>query len=238
MRMIWAFVALGSLAACSPQVPDSGAGIGFDSYDRRAQQARDAQLAGGLPGAAPVSAAALPPAGAISDEPLDATNLAARTQAMLAQTAAATDGEAVQASPANPGPAQLENPGISDENDFSAVGDRRTIADDQQRRAQLKAQYQQVQPSALPERNDSGPNIVAYALQTSNPIGQRIYRRSGFNALARFQRNCPKYGSPDLAQADFLARGGPKRDRRGLDPDGDGYACDWDPRPFRKARSE
>ncbi len=49
------------------------------------------------------------------------------------------------------------------------------------------------------------------------------------------ERNCAKYGSPDLAQMAFLSKGGPKRDRMGLDPDGDGYACSWDPAPFRQA---
>ncbi len=29
--------------------------------------------------------------------------------------------------------------------------------------------------------------------------------------------------------------GGPERDQFGIDPDGDGYACRWDPSPFRKA---
>jgi hypothetical protein len=29
-----------------------------------------------------------------------------------------------------------------------------------------------------------------------------------------------------------LARGGPDKDPRGLDPDGDGFACGWDPAPF------
>ena len=38
---------------------------------------------------------------------------------------------------------------------------------------------------------------------------------------------------PDQAQQDFLAKGGPERDRMGVDPDGDGFACAWDPRPFR-----
>jgi hypothetical protein len=32
-----------------------------------------------------------------------------------------------------------------------------------------------------------------------------------------------------------LANGGPERDKEGLDPDGDGFACGWDPRPFRSA---
>ena len=34
-----------------------------------------------------------------------------------------------------------------------------------------------------------------------------------------------------------LPCGGPERDPRGLDPDGDGFACDWDPAPFRAAVS-
>jgi hypothetical protein len=38
-----------------------------------------------------------------------------------------------------------------------------------------------------------------------------------------------------MAQIAFLERGGPKRDTLGLDPDGDGFACYWDPAPFRKA---
>lgn len=229
MRTIWVFAALGALAACSPGVPDSAAGVGFDNYDQAKRQ-RDVQLSG----AEPVATVALPPAGAISDEPLDATNLAASTQAVLAQTD--TSGH-VQASPTNPKPVQLENPGISDEDDFSAVGERRSIQTDAQRREQIKAQYQVIQPTALPQRrSSSGPNIVSYALQTSNPMGQRLYRRIGVAAQSRFQRNCNKYGSPDLAQTDFLNRGGPKKDRLGLDPDGDGYACSWDPRPFRKAR--
>ena len=41
--------------------------------------------------------------------------------------------------------------------------------------------------------------------------------------------------SSDLAQKAFLSRGGPERDILLLDPDGDGFACKWDPRPFRLA---
>ena len=39
-----------------------------------------------------------------------------------------------------------------------------------------------------------------------------------------------------IAQAEFLRRGGPDRDPKALDPDGDGFACSWDPRPFQAAR--
>ena len=51
----------------------------------------------------------------------------------------------------------------------------------------------------------------------------------------RAQRACGHYPSPDQAQIDFLASGGPERDKLGLDPDGDGYACAWNPAPFRTA---
>ena len=41
--------------------------------------------------------------------------------------------------------------------------------------------------------------------------------------------------SDAAAQEAFLKAGGPERDRYGLDPDGDGFACRWDPTPFRAA---
>ncbi len=53
---------------------------------------------------------------------------------------------------------------------------------------------------------------------------------------AKLQRACARYDSQDLAQAEFLASGGPRMDRRGVDPDGDGFACGWDPAPFRTTR--
>ncbi len=66
-------------------------------------------------------------------------------------------------------------------------------------------------------------------------MGTRVYSRSGVNLAGRAERNCNAFTSPDMAQAEFLAKGGPQRDRAGLDPDGDGYACGWDPAPFRRA---
>ena len=82
---------------------------------------------------------------------------------------------------------------------------------------------------------DVGPNIVSFALNTTNRRGEPVYRRSGFMAESRFNRACARYASPDLAQEAFLAAGGPERDRQGMDPDGDGFACYWDPAPFRQA---
>lgn len=226
-------VAAAALAACAPAVPDSGApgpgrGVGFGNYDeyQKQQAARETQLNGGLP-----------PAQAVSQETLDGSpaSVADQTTAVLDATRPAAP---LDASPSNPPPAAVNSVGISNENDFDAVGSQRTIEDDAARREALKAQYQQVQPTAVPTRNGgNGASLVGYALSTTNPVGQSLYRRSGINAQAKFTRNCAKYPSPDLAQAEFLQKGGPQRDRLGLDPDGDGFACSWDPAPFRAART-
>ena len=81
----------------------------------------------------------------------------------------------------------------------------------------------------------AAPNIVSYALAAPNAVGQPVHRRSGLLSIARLRDACDRYASPDRAQQAFLAAGGPERDRHGLDPDGDGYACGWDPAPFRRA---
>jgi hypothetical protein len=76
---------------------------------------------------------------------------------------------------------------------------------------------------------------VAYAIKTSNPVGEPLYSRSPFKSENRSLWNCAKYVSDAAAQEAFLKAGGPERDRYGLDPDGDGFACRWDPMPFRAA---
>ena len=235
MRYLYSGVALLALAACEPAVPDSGAGVGFGDYASYQQQqaAREAQLTG----------QALPQAGAISGETPGAassagSDVARETQAMLDATRTNSGVPPVEADPNNPPPEAVNAAGISDENDFAAVDALRSIQDDKARQASLKAQYQQIQPTALPSRAGSGgPSIVEYALSTNTPVGASKYRRTGFNMQARYQTNCAKYPSPDLAQAEFLAKGGPEKDRLGLDPDGDGYACTWDPAPFRLAKN-
>lgn len=163
--------------------------------------------------------------------------IARETAARLAETSQNSGREVLHASPSNPAPQTVTSAGgISNENNFDAVGNARSIEDDAQLIAQNRAQYEVVQPGALPARSgNSGPNIVQYALQTKHAVGQQLYTRVGLNKRAKFQRNCAKYASSDQAQTDFLAQGGPRRDKLGLDPDGDGYACGWDPRPFRAA---
>ena len=252
MRFILGVTALVALAGCQPSVPDSGAGVGFGNYDEYQQQrtSRDAQLTGPVPNAPVVSSeplgsplpndtgtAVATGTTTTTTPPLTNGGDAGAEQIAASAAAALNSGvEPVQASPTNPAPVQLNNPGISDENDFEAVSARQSIESDAERIRRNSSQYQVVTPTALPERQGkSAPNIVEYALSTSNPRGNRIYNRSGFNAASKYERNCAKYASPDLAQIAFLSNGGPKKDRLGIDPDGDGYACSWDPSPFRLA---
>lgn len=96
--------------------------------------------------------------------------------------------------------------------------------------------YEIVQPQPLPSRpsGSSGPSVVGFALATDNAVGQAVYTRSDPSA-ERAKRACDRYPSDDLAQAAFLNTGGPEVDKQGLDPDGDGFACGWDPERFRSA---
>jgi hypothetical protein len=133
----------------------------------------------------------------------------------------------------------FDNPGLSDEQDFDAVSDRQSIESDAARLERNRALYKVISPTALPRRPGSNaPNIVEYAIRTNNPVGTQLYSRGPFATEGRFKRNCQKYASDAAAQEAFLAKGGPERDRYGLDPDGDGYACYWDPAPFRLARKK
>ena len=122
--------------------------------------------------------------------------------------------------------------GISDEQDFNAVASRETIESDAARIERNRQQYTVIQPTAVPQRTETGPNIVQFALQTKHNPGTQMYARSSLR-FTDPQAACARYTSADLAQQAFLEAGGPERDRRGLDPDGDGFACSWDPRPFR-----
>ena len=240
-----AFGAVCLLAACASDIPDSNPniGVGFSDYDRfRSEQARrDALLEA-------KREAAMRPDAVIGEETL-AVLAATRREAgpeQVSGTAPVTPTPApiagsaavasVETTPVPAAPA-TDNPDISDEQNFDAVSGRQTIESDAERLERLREARQEVAPVPVPERSSSGrPNVVAYALSTSHQVGEELYRRSGFTSTSRFQRNCARFASADLAQEEFLARGGPERDRSGLDPDGDGFACFWDPRPFRAAR--
>ncbi len=215
--------ALGALVGCAGSVPDSnpnaGGGVGFGTPDQFAAQraARDRELE--------TARAPVPDDRAIASE----------TLAVLNSTGpgASSNGNAPLAGTA----VLANNPEISDEQNFDAVASRETIESDRNRLQRQRNAMQVAAPEAVPSRpRGSGPNIVAFALSTSNAVGQQVYARSGRFNQDRYSRACAKYGSSDQAQTAFLEAGGPERDRRGLDPDGDGFACFWDPSPFRNAR--
>lgn len=220
MRSIAGLVFVAGVAACAPQVPDSGAGVGFDNYSeyqqRRAE--RDRQLSGGA-----VQTATLAPAsgGVTAAEAEPGT-----------RPRGAPPSEAATAAGA-PGTGRRQ---ISDEQSFEAVASRESIESDRQRIEQQREQYRVIQPEPVPQRTgNTGPNIVQYALSTSHLPGTQMYRRSRWVTSGSNARNCAKYGAADIAQEAFLANGGPQKDRENLDPDGDGFACGWDPSPFRRA---
>jgi len=237
MKRVWVGGALCALvSACSVAVPDSGAVI---------QTVTPTTSAVTEPFEAPTTVTIGPlDATGNANAPLPAVVTAAvngtsvETQAQSTAAAANSGVAPVQADPANPAPLQLDNPGISSEQDFDSVSAQRTIQSDASRIAANRAQYQVITPTALPTRPETGqPNIVAYALQTDNPVGAPLYRRTNLRSAQRHAAACAAFPSADQAQIEFLSRGGPSRDRKGLDPDGDGYACSWDPSPFRNARA-
>ncbi|MBL9074747.1 hypothetical protein [Tabrizicola sp.] len=241
-----ATVAALMLAACTPSTPDSGAGVGFQDYNSYIRGASPA------PAGAPVTV--VPPGGGF--DPAAAAAAIDRSQGVAPVTAAPVVAPTPTATPlptstptdssARPrggAPAGIKeesgevasHTGISDEQDFDAVSSRETIESDKERIEKNRAEYVVVQPKDLPQRpGDTGPNIVEFALATTHAPGVQMYKRSGMS-LRSADSSCAKYSSPDQAQQDFLAKGGPDRDRMGIDPDGDGFACSWDPRPFRTA---
>ena len=122
---------------------------------------------------------------------------------------------------------------VFDENDFEAVSERQSIESDAERIESNRAKYVLIEPTSLPRRPGSNvPSIVEFAIKTTNPIGTQLYARP-FASKTRFEWNCSKYSSQSAAQEAFLVWGGPKVDPKGIDPDGDGFACYWDPKPFR-----
>jgi hypothetical protein len=228
------------MAACTPTTTSTGPGVGFQDYNSYVRGAAPA------PAGAPVT---VPPPGGAFD-PAAAAAAIDRAQGVAPGATAGVTPVPATAVPADSAnrprggaPAGIKeesgevanHTGISDEQDFNAVAARETIESDAERIARNRAEYVLVQPKDLPQRpGDTGPNIVEFALATKHAPGVQMFKRSGLSVRST-DSACAKYSSPDQAQQDFLAKGGPDRDRMGVDPDGDGFACSWDPRPFRTA---
>lgn len=235
LRLVLILPAAVALAACQPQVPDSARGVGFESYADYMKR-RDAELAAGtgqplVPGPviSPEQVAVSPLSGVQAPQPVAVATVAPVQPAPTPRGAAVPAGIAPQAG-------ETARTRISDEQEFTAVAARESIESDAERLRRQREQYVVVQPTAVPQRSgDLGPNIVAYALETSHQPGTKVYSRSSIR-LRSYESACAPFSSSDKAQMEFLRRGGPQRDPMGVDPDGDGFACGWDPRPFRLVR--
>jgi hypothetical protein len=132
------------------------------------------------------------------------------------------------ATPVAVAPVDPDNPEISNTQDFSVASAQDTIESDAARLEALKQDYRIVEATAVPTRKGAGVNLASYALSQKQAIGEKTYRRRNT------QSQCGKYrNNADEAQRVFLSAGGPDRDRRGLDNDGDGFACDWNPDQYR-----
>jgi hypothetical protein len=244
-------LALAGLAACAPPEPfEEVGGVGFGTAaDYQAQ--REAELRNGpQPGfgvpvagaGAPVTQVPAAPGAPLPPEIYAAVAAAEAGTLPAGGTATQTDltslplGQTVTSEMTNLPAVDPNNTGISDENDFGAVASRETIETDKARIEANKAQYVEIAPTALPERSGNAVSpIIEYAINAQNRLGQKAYDRSGL-ALADHDKACLRYASPAEAQEAFLNAGGPRRDSKNLDPDGDGFACKWDPTPFQKAR--
>lgn len=260
MRSFVMILAALGLAGCGTAVPDSGAGVGFQDYDTYNAPAAVAPAPPAGFSAGGALAAIDKAEGKTTDTALTPTNQPLSAQAASspyaqpygqAQQGAVIGGAVIGGADRPRGnapagiaettsemaniPGSAANAGVSDEQDFEAVSARETIESDKARIERNRAQYQVDQPTVLPQRSGSdAPNIVQYAISANHPKGTQMYKRGGLR-LNSYNAACGKFASPDLAQEAFLSAGGPDRDRKGLDPDGDGYACAWDPTPFRAA---
>ena len=71
------------------------------------------------------------------------------------------------------------------------------------------------------------------ARKSKNQKGEKLYNRL---KKTNANDNCKNFPNYDQAQRFFLLKGGPKNDFWFLDPDGDGFACDWDPEFYRNIK--
>lgn len=229
MRMVFPVLVAMTLAACSQQAPDSAAGGTYGDYLKQADAGASGQTQPEAPGAQPYNPAPM----ANPSNPEDPNRPRGDAPAGIAEAHSNLEYDA-NGKLVPPVPS-VNRASISDEQDFNAVKSRVSIQQDADRLAQQRAQYQVINPQPLPMRpSNDGPNLAEYALSTTNNVGQKLYSRVNLFGHDAYLHACARYTSPDLAQMAFLKAGGPTRDQLGIDPDGDGFACDWDPAPFRK----
>ncbi|MDD7971724.1 hypothetical protein [Roseinatronobacter alkalisoli] len=243
-----ALAALITLAACDTAPPYSnvvdttGRGVGFSDYAQymraqeelsriRRQQAAQGQVAGRAgPQFAPQQ---------------QSTQQAAAGGAIGAEAVAAVRGQPVQPTPVQQQPSgqfqtadaapQQQAPASSSAGVSDQQFTPQPFGTPQQNRVVTRDHVPQVRVSQDEIGTGDGPNLFVYALSTRHNVGEQRYTRRHPLRWQRWEAACSQFATQDLAQDAFLMAGGPERDPNHLDPDGDGFACWWDPTPFRQA---
>jgi len=176
----------------------------------------------------------MPEAAAPVDLTPDDPSTAALTDAVNdALTAASTvdDSAIVANTDPNTGNGMASDSGVLVLADESQAEQLSLRTADAQALAAAAAERVVIQPGQMPEVV-AGVNIITFARETSNAVGERLYRRPSIRRTNSASQ-CRKFASADDAQRNFLANGGPQDDPLNLDPNGDGFACRWSPEAYR-----
>jgi hypothetical protein len=219
-------VAILALAACGtgPAPNDVSEGVGFQDYQE--YQARRTALM--TPTPTPVAPqTALPPAEVVA-EPF--ANQPAASQWVSVDPATATPTGSVDVARIAAG-AIAEAEGTLPAR--SAAAATPEVPFDPTQLATAPTGDDFVAPPLPEGMSVVGATVVAFALTTQHDVGERVYPRFPVR-LGRPEVRCRDFRTTDLAQDWFLTNDGPERDRAGLDPDGDGFACNWTPERYRE----
>ncbi len=122
---------------------------------------------------------------------------------------------------------------VSDEQDFASVVQRESIESDIQRIKENEDKLVIYDPIEHPEKAGH-KDVVSFALNTKHTPGTVLFRRNTvFFNRDKYLERCDTYVDSEAAQQAFLDAGGPEEDELNLDPDGDGFACSWNPEKYR-----
>jgi hypothetical protein len=220
-RVLGGFLVLAVLAGCNNSAPVGSRGALFQTppmndYQRQVAAA-DARR--GVPYTIAPESPGAPLAAPMATQPLPMTPAPAAAQPL----------------PVTPAPGAADAPrpgGVADTTTFTPIpfGQRPAGAE-----IAPVGTTEMVTVASVPTGQSGGPNVVAYALQTTHAVGTERYRRINPIRFMRWEATCRGFVNQDAAQEAFLAAGGPERDPQNLDPDGDGFACWWDPAVYRRA---
>lgn len=234
-------LALAGLVGCSGSGPVTmNSGVGFGDY-QEFLRTRDTEgpVLRRAPYSIPPERAGLPPPPVLAARPMSAAPIRQPAPQAIAMAPAPAPMVAPRAALPAPGGAQAAAPlveaprqEVSNQQDFLAVLNR----PQGQTTGQAGPVIATAPVTGIPDPDlQAGPNIIAYALAFDHPVGVERFRRMNPLRWRQWENACLQFRTQEDAQRAFLSAGGPERDGGNLDPDGDGYACWWDPAPYRRA---